>query len=64
MAMATAAGVSFDAALAHGLIDVKRRPREAARITCALRALAVTAGEVAGEKGATLFFTLPDAGRR
>jgi len=47
IAMAMAAGISFDAALAHGLIGVRRRPPDAVRIAFALQALAVAAGALA-----------------
>ena len=47
IAMAMAAGISFDAALAHGLIGVRRRPRDPVRIAFALQALAVAAGALA-----------------
>ncbi len=45
--MAMAAGISFDAALAHGLVGVRRRPPDAVRITFAVQALAVAAGAIA-----------------
>ena len=47
IAMAMAAGISIDAALAHGLIGVRRRPPDAVRIAFALQALAVAAGALA-----------------
>ena len=47
IAMAMAAGISIDAALAHGLTGLRRRPRDAVRITFALQALAVAAGALA-----------------
>jgi signal transduction histidine kinase len=47
IAMAMAAGISIDAALAHGLIGVRRRPLDAVRIAFALQALAVAAGALA-----------------
>jgi len=45
--MAMAAGISFDAALAHGLVGVRRRPPDAVRVTFAVQALAVAAGAIA-----------------
>jgi signal transduction histidine kinase len=45
--MAMAAGISLDAALAHGLVGVRRRPPDALRITFAFQALAVAAGALA-----------------
>ena len=47
IAMAMAAGISIDAALAQGLIGVRRRPPDAVRIAFALQALAVAAGALA-----------------
>jgi len=47
IAMAMAAGISIDAALSHGLVGVRRRPRDAVRITFAVLALAVAAGALA-----------------
>ncbi len=47
IAMAMAAGISVDAALAHGLTGLRRRPRDAVRITFALQALTVAAGALA-----------------
>ena len=47
IAMAMAAGISIDAALAHGLVGLRRRPRDAVRIAFALQALAVAAGALA-----------------
>jgi signal transduction histidine kinase len=47
IAMAMAAGISIDAAFAHGLIGVRRRPPDAVRIAFALQALAVAAGALA-----------------
>ena len=47
IAMAMAAGISIDAALAHGLVGMRRRPRDAVRIAFALQALAVAAGALA-----------------
>ena len=47
IAMAMAAGISIDAALAHGLIGLRRRPRDPVRIAFALQALAVAAGALA-----------------
>ena len=45
--MAMAAGVSIDAALAHGLVGVRRRPRDPVRIAFAALSLAVAAGALA-----------------
>ena len=45
--MAMAAGISFDAALAHGVVGLRRRPRSAVRIAFAIQALAVAAGALA-----------------
>ena len=45
--MAMAAGISIDAALAHGLVGLRRRPRSPVRIAFAAQALAVAAGALA-----------------